>query len=218
MSRIKDVKTSPLLLILVVTFVGFLMMSNILANQMLNFFGLTIDAATLTFSVTYILSDVFSEVYGYKWSRRVTWMAAALSLIFGLLILLVTHLPQPDWYDGSHFALGVGGSLRIVLASCVAFVAGDFVNDRIFRQMKKKHQGDLKGFSWRAIFSSIGGSIVDTTIFVFIAFTFVVPFNEMIPMILISVVLKTAYELLILPVTNIVVRKVKAFEGNKVWE
>jgi uncharacterized integral membrane protein (TIGR00697 family) len=207
----QDSFVSPLLLMLVVVFVSFLMMSNILANQMLSFGPWTIDAGTLTFPITYVLSDVFSEVYGYKWSRRVTWYATAMNLILALFIMAAIHLPQPEWYDGSHFQLAIGGSLRIVAASLISYFFGDFTNDRIFRLMKGKNK-TTKGFSIRAIASSLGGSIVDSTLFVLIAFSFVIPANEMLPMILINVVIKTAYETAILPLTCLVVKKVKKQE------
>jgi uncharacterized integral membrane protein (TIGR00697 family) len=134
-----------------------------------------------------------------------------------LLILLAIRLPHPEWFDPSHFQLAIGGSIRIVIASVISYVCGDFVNDRIFRAMKKKHANEHKGFSSRAWLSSLGGEIVDTTMFVFIAFSLVVPFSEFFGMIWVSVVLKTGYELIILPVTNIVARKVKAYEGDKVF-
>lgn len=202
---------SPTLLLLVVTFVSFLMMSNILANHMLNFGPWVIDAGTLTFPITYVLSDVFSEVYGYKWSRRVTWYATAMNLLMALLIMLAIRLPQPEWYDGSHFQLAIGGSIRIVAASLISYFFGDFTNDRIFRFMKKDNN-TIRGFNARAIASSFGGSVVDTTLFVIIAFSFVIPVPEMLPMIIVSVFIKTGYEILVLPFTRIVVKKVRAQE------
>lgn len=209
----KEASVSPLLLVLVVTFVSFLMMSNILANHMLNFGPWAIDAGTLTFPITYVLSDVFSEVYGYRWSRRVTWYATAMNLIMALLIMLAIRLPQPEWYEGSHFQLAIGGSIRIVAASLTAYFFGDLTNDLIFRFMKGKND-TAKGFSLRAIASSFGGSIIDTTLFVLIAFSFVIPVEEMLPMIIVSVFIKTGYEILILPFTNIVVRRVNKAEAK----
>lgn len=206
-------RVSVLLMILVVIFVSFLLISNILANNMIQLWIFTIDAGTLTFPVTYILSDVFSEVYGYKWSRRVTWYAAAMNLLFALFILLSIYLPHPEWYDVSPFQTAIGSSLRIVLASVIAYVSGDWVNDRIFRWMKKSHT-TMKGFGGRAIMSSVGGSVVDTSLFVVIAFTFIMPTNEMLPMIGISVVLKTAYELIVLPITCKVAKAVKTQEDK----
>lgn len=201
----KEIKSSnsgisTMLLMLVVIFVGFLMMSNILANRMVQLWIFSIDAGTLTFPVTYILSDVFSEVYGYKWSRRVTWIAAGMNLIFSLLIMLACVLPYPEWYDASPFTAAIGSSYRIVVASLISYVCGDFVNDRVFRAYKR-HHSDLKGFSVRAIVSSLCGEIVDTSLFVLIAFLGTMPAIEMFPMILISIVIKTSYEVIILPLT-----------------
>lgn len=210
----KTQRVSPLLVTLVVTFVSFLVMSNILANHMLQFLWWSIDAGTLTFPITYVLSDVFSEVYGYKWSRRVTWMAAAMTLLFSLLIMLACALPSPEWYDGSHFAIALRGSFRIVIASVVSYVSGDFVNDRVFRRMKEKHPTSIKGFGVRAIASSVCGNMVDTAIFIIIAFTGTMPVEEMFPMWWISVVLKTGYEAIILPLTREVARRVQIAEGR----
>lgn len=210
----KSQRVSPLLVTLVVTFVSFLMMSNILANHMIQFVWWTIDAGTLTFPVTYILSDVFSEVYGYKWSRRVTWIAAAMTTIFSLLIMLSCALPQPEWYDGSHFAIALRSSFRIVIASVVSYNCGDFVNDRVFRRMKRKHPDSMKGFTWRAIVSSLFGNTVDTALFVIVAFLGTMPTSEMPGMVGIGIVLKTGYEACILPLTVLVTRKVKLAEGT----
>jgi len=210
----KSQRVSSLLVTLVVTFVSFLVMSNILANHMIQFGWWSIDAGTLTFPVTYILSDVFSEVYGYKWSRRVSWMGAAMTTIFSLLIMLSCALPQPEWYDGSHFAIALRSSFRIVIASVVAYTCGDFVNDRVFRRMKKKHPDSLKGFTWRAIVSSLFGNTVDTALFVIVAFLGTMPTSEMSGMVGISIVLKTGYEACILPLTALITRKVKLAEGT----
>lgn len=210
----KNQRVSSLLVTLVVTFVSFLVMSNILANHMIQFGWWSIDAGTLTFPVTYILSDVFSEVYGYKWSRRVSWMGAAMTTIFSLLIMLSCALPQPEWYDGSHFAIALRSSFRIVIASVVAYTCGDFVNDRVFRRMKKKHPDSLKGFTWRAIVSSLFGNTVDTALFVIVAFLGTMPISEMPGMVGISIVLKTGYEACILPLTALITRKVKLAEGT----
>lgn len=209
-------RVSPLLVTLVVTFVSFLIMSNILANHMIQVGWWSVDAGTLTYPVTYILSDIFSEVYGYKWSRRVSWMAAAMTTIFSLLIMLSCALPQPEWYDGSHFAIALRSSFRIVIASVVSYTCGDFVNDRVFRRMKKKHPDSLKGFTWRAIVSSLVGNTVDTSMFVLVAFLGSMPTSEMLGMVSIGIVLKTGYEACILPLTVLVTRKVKLVEG-RLW-
>ena len=196
----KDNHISMLLLMLVVVFVGFHMISNILANRLVQFGPWSIDAGTLTFPITYILSDVFSEVYGYKWSRRVAWLSAAMNAALSLLVMLACALPAPEWYSPEAFTIAIGSSYRIVIASLVSYICGDYVNDKIFRQFKQKHSS-IEGFSLRAIVSSLFGETIDTTIFVFIAFTGTMTLLDMLSMIGLSIVLKTGYEIVILPIT-----------------
>lgn len=204
-------KVSSILLTLCVVFVSCIIMSNVLANETLQVYKWSLDAGTFLFPITYILSDIFSEVYGYRWSRRVTRMAVTLNLIFSLLILLACKLPHPIWFDGSHFELALCGSFRIVLASAISYQCGDLINDIIFKNMKKNHS-DSKGFIMRAILSSLGGECVDSTLFVMIAFLGTMPFSEIFPMIMMNIICKTGYEVMICPLTNIIMKKIKKLE------
>ena len=205
-------KVSSILLTLCVVFVSCIIMSNVLANETLQLYKWSLDAGIFLFPITYILSDIFSEVYGYRWSRRVTWMAVTLNLIFSLLIILACKLPHPIWFDGSHFELALCGSFRIVLASAISYQCGDLINDIIFKNMKKNHS-DSKGFIERAILSSLGGECVDSTLFVMIAFLGTMPFSEIFPMIIMNIICKTGYEVMICPLTNIIMKKIKKLEG-----
>ena len=205
-------KVSSILLTLCVVFVSCIIMSNVLANETLQLYKWSLDAGIFLFPITYILSDIFSEVYGYRWSRRVTWMAVTLNLIFSLLIILACKLPHPIWFDGSHFELALCGSFRIVLASAISYQCGDLINDIIFKNMKKNHS-DSKGFIERAILSSLGGECVDSTLFVMIAFLGTMPFSEIFPMIIMNIICKTGYEVIICPLTNIIMKKIKKLEG-----
>lgn len=215
MKRIREESqmVSPVLLGIVVVFVSCMLISNILANRMIQVGAWALDAGTLTFPITYVISDIVSEVYGYKWSRRIAWISAGMNALLAVFILTAIRIPAPEWFESSHFALALGSSYRIVIASIVAYVLGDWVNDIIFREMKKRNS-NATHFKLRAIFSSLGGSIVDTSVFVIIAFTFLMPFAEMIPMVVVSVIAKTGYEILILPVTTKVLKVVEAKEAG----
>jgi len=181
-------------------YVACLLIANVLANHMLVFINWTTSAGILTFPITYILASVIAEVYGYGWARRAAWLSLALNALLALLIQLSILLPQPIWYDGTYFTAAIGGTWRIVLASLTAFTLGKFVNDKLFAKMKAKH-ADLKGFTFRAIFSSLGGHIVDTIIFTLIAFAFVIPWGALPEMIIVGVLLKLGYELAASPLT-----------------
>jgi uncharacterized integral membrane protein (TIGR00697 family) len=199
---------------LIVAFTSILLISNILANRMVQFFYWTIDAGTLTFSMTYILSNIFSEVYGYYWSRRVTWTALGIQLFFALLIKLVGILPKPEWVTGDAFNEALSSSWRIVIASLVAYCIGDFVNDRVFRGIRRRYRG--KGFWWfisRALTSSVIGNIVDTSLFCLIAFSFIIPWNELPGMIIAGIGLKSLYETVTMPITYRITQKVAKYES-----
>jgi len=177
-----------------------LCIANVLANNMLQVGNWTTSAGILTFPISYILASIIAEIYGYKWARRTAWISLALSGLMALLIQLSLVLPQPEWYDRDIFAAAVGGTWRIVIASLVAFTFGRWLNDILFHYFKKKHK-DMKGFTFRALASSIGGHIVDTTIFTLIAFAGVVPNEVLLGMVFIGVTLKWGYEWLTMPLT-----------------
>jgi len=214
---------SPLLMYLSVMFAAFLLISNVIANRMLQVGPWAIDAGTLTFPLTYILSDVFSEVYGYKWSRRIAWTSLAINAVFALIILLIVRLPYPGWEgagdDAANFAAALGNSWRIVLASLVAYCVGDLVDDRIFRRLRersyRKHgEENIKGFAFRALISSLAGHILDTNIFVLIAFAFILPWDALPGMIILGIIIKWAYEWAVIPVTYRVTKWVRSKEGD----
>jgi uncharacterized integral membrane protein (TIGR00697 family) len=171
------------------------------------------DAGNLLFPVTYILSDMFSEVYGYKWSRRVTWWAAAMNLMFACLVALTNILPAPDYFDPAPFQMALGSSFRIVVASLISYVVGDLVNDRVFRKMRQGKQV-MQGFTTRAFVSSLMGQIVDSTLFVTIAFIGTMPIVDLLFMIVLNIIVKVGYEVVILPVTYAVTQAIHRKENQ----
>lgn len=206
-------RISPMLVRLVVVFTSCLVISNILANRLVQIGPWSIDAGTLLFPVTYILSDLFSEVYGYKWSRRVTWWAASMNLLFVLLVAVTNILPAPDYFDPLPFQTALGSSFRIVVASLISYVIGDLVNDRVFRRMRKGKK-IMEGFRLRALMSSLIGQIVDSHLFVIIAFSGTMPAIDLAYMICLNIVAKVGYEIIILPLTYHVTKKVHSKENK----
>lgn len=204
-------RISPLLVKLVVIFTSCLIISNILANRLIQVGNWSLDAGNLLFPVTYILSDVFSEVYGYKWSRRVTWWAAAMNLLFAALVALTNILPAPDYFDPIPFQSALGSSFRIVAASIVSYVLGDLMNDKVFQRMKGDNS-TMSGFAWRAFMSSFAGQVVDSFLFVTIAFYGTMPFAELVSMICLNIFVKVGYEIIILPITYKVAKTVYSRE------
>lgn len=210
----KKKKISLLQMILTLLFVASLLISNIItAKQMLLPFGIVMTGAVVIFPITYILSDIFSEVYGYKWSRLTCYLAFIFNLFMVIIFTIVIKSPAPDyWLNQSAFEVVLGSTPRILFASLTAFILGDFVNDKVFQKLKSKHKENHKGFSFRAMLSSLCGELTDSLIFIPLAFIGTMPFKTMVIMGITQVLIKTSYELLILPVTNILMKKVSSYE------
>ena len=199
---------------LTVLFVTALLISNIItAKQVLLPFGITMTGAVFIFPVTYILSDVFSEVYGYRWSRVTCYMAFAMNLFMVIIFTLVIHTPAPDyWTNQEAFQTVLGNTPRIFGASLLAFAVGDYANDKVFARMKENHPDSMKGFGWRAILSSLAGELVDSLIFLPLAFIGQMPVFTLLQMTVCQVFIKTGYEVIILPLTTLVAGKLTKIE------
>lgn len=210
----KKERISFLQMFLVVLYVVSLMISNIITSKQVQMpLDIVVTGGMFIFPVTYILSDVFSEVYGYKWSRITCYLSFLFNLFMVLIFAAVIHSPSPDfWTDGEAWQTVLGNTPRVLCASFLAFVAGDFINDVVFQRMKRKHPNDHKGFGFRAIASSVCGEMVDSLIFFPIAFFGQLPLGSLAVMMATEVVFKVSYEVIILPVTKRIVRAVSGFE------
>ena len=208
----KDVSTLQMSMTFVLTIS--LILSNIMVVKSIDLFGLPWLANTcsiITFPITYILSDVFSEVYGYRWSRiTATWAflgTMLCSIMFGLTVALPGNAA---WTKQQALVDILGNTPRIAIASVLAFWFGDLVNDMVFQAMKVRNNSE-KMFWLRAILSSLAGKYVDGFIFTFIGLSFL-PFKVKVIMVLncpfVQVVLETA----MLPLTTFVMKKVKRAE------
>ena len=200
---------------LTIFFVVTLLVSNIISAKQVQLpFGITMTAAIIVFPITYILSDVFSECYGYRWSRITCYLGFLMNLFMVIVFELAITTPAPSyWGNQDAFQVVLGSAPRMLFASLLAFIMGDLVNDKVFRTMKAKHE-DLTGFGSRAILSSLCGEIVDSAIFLPLAFIGQMPANTLFVMAITQVSLKVAYEIIIFPVTRLVAKKVKEIEDE----
>ena len=210
----KKERISFLQVCLTIVFVTAMLISNVItAKQVLLPGGITMTGAVFIFPITYILSDVFSEVYGYKWSRVTCYFAFSMNLFMVIVFSLVIQTPAPSyWTNQEAFATVLGSTPRVMGASLLAYVIGDFVNDRVFRKMKEKHSDELKGFGWRAIISSFFGELCDSLVFLPIAFLGQMPLKTLATMTVCQVLIKTGYEIVILPLTTLVAKKANKYE------
>jgi uncharacterized integral membrane protein (TIGR00697 family) len=211
-------KHSNIFVLLNVVFTATLLISNILATKQIELASwFHSNGGMVTFPITYILSDVFSEVYGYKASRRITWMAFSISVYLVVASQAAIRLPYPVWWeDQNAFATILGNTPRIVIASLLAFQLGDWVNDILFQKLRRDHKE--KGFGFRAIVSSIAGVAVDCAIFFVIAFIGQMPISALPTTVIMGVLSKILYEIILLPVTTLIIKRLQDYEGEGVYQ
>lgn len=209
-------KTTILQTVLTVLFVSCMLISNIItAKQVQLPFGIVMTGGIMVFPMTYVLSDVFSECYGYRWSRITCYLAFAMNLLSVIIFTVAINTPAPSFWGGQEaFQTTLGNTPRILAASLSAFVLGDWANDKVFKTMKAKHENELKGFGVRAIASSVVGEVVDSLIFFPIAFLGQMPAEVLLQMGLLEVAIKVGYEVVILPLTTQVAKRVNEYENN----
>lgn len=203
---------SPFFLYLAITFVVCLLLSNILAAKLLKIGRFSVTAGVLVFPISYIINDILSEVYGYEKAKKIILCGFVLNVFMVLIFQLAFIIPSPEWFTNDEaFKLILGSTPRTVLAGLVAYLLGSLVNAKVLTKMKAKENNK---FGIRAIVSTLFGEATDSLIFVPIAFLGSVPFMEILGMIFIQVVIKTSYEIVCLPVTSILVKKVKKYEAG----
>ena len=204
-------------LVMGVVFCVCLICSNLLEVKMVSLGGITATAGLIVFPISYILNDCIAEVWGYRKARLIIWLGFLMNLLAVLFIQLAIVLPSaPFWEGQSAFEATFSSTPRILLASFIAFLAGSFLNAYVMSKMKISSGG--KHFSLRAIASTIVGESADSLLFFPIAFGGVVPVKELVVLIVTQACLKTAYEIIILPVTVRVVRLVKRIDGSDVYD
>lgn len=211
----KDSKISVTFLLLAVTFCVCLIVSNLMEIKTVPLGPLTITAGVIAFPISYILNDCIVEVYGFAKARLVIWLGFGMNLLVSLLLQLGILLPGADSWTGQEaMAMIFGAVPRIFAASFIAFLCGSMVNAYVMSRMKLAAGSDGHGFSLRAIVSSLWGEGVDSLIFFPIAFGGALAWSEIGMLIATQTILKTLYEVLILPVTMRAVTTLRRYEGN----
>ena len=171
------------------------------------------DGGTLLFPISYIFSDILTEVYGYERSRRVIWSGFAGLVLMTLVIWLVGAIPaDPSWKDQASYQTILMAVPRIAVASIIAYFAGEFSNSYILSKMKIWTRGK---YLWtRTIGSTVVGEFVDSLLFVTVAFAGVWPNSLVIQVLISNYVFKTLYEIVATPLTYAVTGWLKKKENE----
>lgn len=192
-----------------------MIVSNIVGGKQFYLLGIPVTCGAIVFPVTYIISDVFSEVYGYKWSRLSAWISLGANVFSVLVFQLSIALPAVEWFSiQDAFSVVLGNTPRMLIASLISYMAGDFVNDLVFRAMKERDT-ENKRFKIRAITSSVAGEVTDSIVFQPLAFLGIMPIGEMLIAITAQTCVKTCIEILLLPITKQCVKICKNIEKQE---
>jgi len=198
-------------------FITCLIIANIIAVKLISIGGLTLPAAIIIFPVSYIFGDILTEVYGYRWARRVIWLGFSCNLLAVLAIWLGGLLPSaPVWGSQQAYETILGYAPRLLIASFIAYLVGEFANSFILAKMKIRTKGR---WLWtRTIGSTIVGQGLDSTVFIIVAFAGTQPWGVLGTMILTHWLVKTGYEAVATPFTYAVVNYLKKKEGIDTYD
>ncbi|MFH0892545.1 MAG: queuosine precursor transporter [Candidatus Falkowbacteria bacterium] len=203
--------------IIMALFVAVLLVSNIASTKILALWKFEFDGGTLLFPLAYIFGDVLTEVYGYRKSRRVIWTGFGCALLMSAVLMIVGALkPASGWENQAAYQAILGLAPRIVIASLIAYFAGEFSNSYILAKMKIWTAG--RKLWLRTILSTLVGEGLDTALFIGIAFYGVLP-NDLLATVFVSnYIFKCGVEILFTPVTYQVVAYLKKSEGEDYYD
>ncbi len=206
-------QVSRLFMLIGIVFVTCLLLSNLIAGKMWAVTGeITLPAAVILFPLTYILGDVFTEVYGFRKARLIIWAGFACSFFAVLIYLITIALPHPGYWESQEaYATVMGTTPRVAIASFAGYLFGEFSNSMILSRLKVKTGG--KKLWLRTITSTLIGEGFDSVIFIMISFWGTMENSVVLKMILFQYLFKVLYEVIFTPVTYAVVKFVKKKEG-----
>jgi queuosine precursor transporter len=194
-----------------------LIVANIVEQKLITIWGVECTAGLLIFPISYIINDLIAEVWGYRKVRLIIWNGFLMNFLAVLVFRISIWAPgSVHFTNQTAFASVLGNTERIVVASFIAFLFGSFLNAYVMSKMKILQHG--RGFSIRAVASTIVGEGADSLVFFTIAFTGIIPQHALLILILTQTALKTGYEIIALPVTNLVVKWVKKREQTDVYD
>jgi uncharacterized integral membrane protein (TIGR00697 family) len=210
-------KVSVPFMLLGILFNVCLIAANLLETKVIQIGSLTVTAGLLVFPISYIINDCIAEVWGFKKARLIIWSGFAMNFFVVALGLIAVAIPAaPFWEGEEHFNFVFGMAPRIVAASLMAFLVGSFLNAYVMSKMKVASRG--RHFSARAILSTLAGETADSLIFFPVAFGGIIAWRELLIMMCIQIILKSMYEVIILPVTIRVVKAIKKIDGSDVYD
>jgi len=194
-----------------------LIVANIVGQKLITVAGIDVTAGLLIFPVTYIINDLIAEVWGYRKMRLIIWTGFLMNFFVVLIFRISIWAPAShNFMNQQAFELILRNTERITVASFIAFLFGSFLNAYVMSKMKILQHG--RHFSIRAVASTLVGEGADSLVFFTIAFSGILNRHQLLFLILTQTALKTAYEIIALPLTNYIVKRVKKIENTNVFD
>lgn len=202
-----DLTKTDLYAILVGIFCAGLIISNIIASKTFEFFWITLPCGVIIFPLIYIVNDVLAECYGFKKARRAIYLGFFMNLIAVICYNVTMFLPAPAYFTGDGaFHTVLRSTLRLLVASFAAYLIGSLINAKLMVYLKGKYENKL---FFRCISSTFAGEGMDALIFITIGFLGTMPVSALLTMIVAQALFKTAYEVVVYPLTRHVIHNVK---------
>jgi uncharacterized integral membrane protein (TIGR00697 family) len=198
--------------------VAVLLCSNLIGTaKVCTLYGITFGASVLFFPISYLFGDVLTEVYGYARARRVVWTGLAALVFASFVTAVVLRLPPAaHWELQGDYERVFGQTPRIVLASLVAYLVGEFANSYVLARMKVASGG--RQLWKRTIGSTLVGEAIDSLIFFPLAFAGTWPRELLIQVIWSNYLIKAGWEIVLTPLTYRVVAFLKRAEGEDYFD
>ena len=207
----RTVAKSPLFVTLTVLFCVCLIVSNLMEIKTIQLGSPELTGGFIVFPISYIINDCMVEIYGFRKARLVIWLGFAANLLVVLLLQAGLLLPgTSEWTAQPAMETIYGTVPRMLGASFTAFLCGSMVNAYVMSRMKLRDGN--KGFTLRAIVSTLLGEGVDSAIFFPLAFGGILPLTMILTIMVNQVILKTLYEIIVLPLTLRIVRRLRTLE------
>ena len=215
--RTLEKNVSPWFLVIVALFITCLISANIIAVKLIDLSGFILPAAIFVFPLSYIIGDVLTEVYGYRRARKVIWLGFLCNLVAVCAIWIGQILPSASFWDGqAAYERILGYAPRLLIASFLAYLVGEFANAFVLAKMKIATKGR---WLWlRTIGSTLIGQGLDSMVFISIAFAGIIPAKALFTAVVTQWLAKSVYEAAVTPLTYVVVNFLKRKEGVDVYD
>ena len=205
-----DFKKTDVYALFVGIFCASLIVSNIIASKTFELYWVSLPCAVIIFPIIYIVNDVLAECYGYKKARRAIYLGFFMNLVAVICYNITMFLPAPTYFtENEAFHTVLGSTLRLLIASFTAYLVGSLINAKLMVYLKAKNEDKL---FFRCIVSTFVGESLDAIIFITVGFLGTMSAITLLIMIVAQALFKTAYEIVVYPLTRKVIFYVKSLD------